>query len=322
MRVQRSTARSAIEPGGVDSHYGLANLLLREGHFADAVTAYRRVLAARPQAAEVHSNLGVALAACGQIEEACTHYRRALALKPQLVDVYRNLGRLLLRQGDSVEALVLARRALAIAETDENKAFFVLCAKQLPASPAEPELRNDICNLITRALLEAWTRPAELSDLAAMLFKSTDTGAALVARAMAAWPQRLSAKELWADDALAGVAGDRLLHALLQSAPVQDIALERFLTNARCVLLERAAAGDGECVTDASAIDFFSALARQCCINEYVFALSEGELDQAHRLRDSVLAALGAAASDCAALADCACRLFSAAFARRGRPAT
>jgi 2-polyprenyl-3-methyl-5-hydroxy-6-metoxy-1,4-benzoquinol methylase len=43
---------------------------------------------------------------------------------------------------------------------------------------------------------------------------------------------------------------------------------------------------------DAEALDFACALARQCFLNEQVFACTESELDQACRLRDETLAAL------------------------------
>jgi tetratricopeptide (TPR) repeat protein/2-polyprenyl-3-methyl-5-hydroxy-6-metoxy-1,4-benzoquinol methylase len=286
----------ALDQGLVDAQSGLSNLLLRQGRFEDAVTRYRQMLAARPEAAEIHSNLGVALAALGQRDEAAKHYQRALALKPQLVDVYGNLGRLLLGQGDHAQALALARRGLALAETEEMRAFFLQCAKALPSPPQDRALRADLSTLITRALAEGWTRPAELSGLATMLFRSEDAGAAVTARAAAAWPRRLPPRELWTADELAAISGDALLRALLESAPVQDTALERFLTNARSALLERALALDAASASTDDETGFFCSLARQCFINEYVFAWSPDELRQVGQLQQAVAAALASAA--------------------------
>ena len=72
--------------------------------------------------------------------------------------------------------------------------------------------------------------PASLSAPAAGLFKSSDSGRAAIERVTAAWPRRLSAPELWGPDGLAAVSRDRLLRALLESAPVHDVELERLLT--------------------------------------------------------------------------------------------
>ncbi len=286
----------ALDQGLIGAQNGLANLLLRQGRFEDAVVRYRQMLAARPEAAETHGNLGVALAALGQRDEAARHYQHALALKPQLIDVYGNLGRLLLAQGDLTQALALARRGLALAETEELRAFFLQCAKALPSPPQDRALRADLSTLVTRALAEGWTRPAELSGLAAMLFRCEDAGAAVLARAAAAWPRRLPPNELWTADELAAISRDALLRALLESAPVQDTALERFLTNARSALLSKALVADAASASTPEETGFFCSLARQCFINEYVFAPSPDELRQVEQLRQAAAAALAAAA--------------------------
>jgi tetratricopeptide (TPR) repeat protein/2-polyprenyl-3-methyl-5-hydroxy-6-metoxy-1,4-benzoquinol methylase len=284
----------AIDPALLDGHYGLGNLLLREGRFEDAAARYRRVLAARADAAETHSNLGVALAALGRSEEAATHYRRALAIRPQLVDVYRNFGRLLLEKGDVAEALALARRGLAVAETQEGRAFFLQCATRLPSPPDDAAACDDLARLITRALLEGWTRPSELAGLAAVLIRS-GRARTCIARAAAAGPQCPGSEGLWSADELAAVSGDALLRALLESAPVQDVALERLLTQARAVLLARALkAYDGAGGQDA--LGFFGTLARQCFLNEYVFALSPDELQLVGQLQERLNAALASGA--------------------------
>jgi SAM-dependent methyltransferase len=69
--------------------------------------------------------------------------------------------------------------------------------------------------------------------------------------------------------------------------------LERFLTAARFVLLEAAAAASDPGSRE-PAMRFACALARQCFVNEYVLALAEGELDRALRLRAVLIAGLEA----------------------------
>jgi len=287
----------ALDPSFLEARYGLANLSLQQGRLDEAVSHYRGVLAARPDAAEACSNLGVALAAQDKWDEAVLQYQRALALKPQLVDVYRNFGRLLLAQGDTAQAFALARRGLSVQETEETRAFFVQCVKDLQAPPGDDAARADLRNLLARALAEGWTRPGELSALAGSLFKSGDAGRASIERIGAAWPTRLSAHELWGLDGLAAVSSDRLLRALLESAPVQDIELERLLTNARSALLELADASDASSEPNAEIIGFYCALAQQCFINEYVFARTADEIRQALDLEQRLTARLVSGAS-------------------------
>lgn len=281
----------AIDPALLEGHYGLGNVLLREGRFEEAAARYRRVLAARPEYAEAHSNLGVALAALGRSDEAAAHYGRALALKPQLVEVHRNLVRLLLAQGDVTKAFALSHRGLALAETEESRALFAQCATRLPSLPDDVAARNDLARLTTRALVEGWTRPSELAPLAAMLIRS-GPGDACIARAVAAWPRRLGRAELGSADELAAISGSPLLCALLQTAPVQDTAIERCLTNARALLLGTALADGADDAAGPAEPGFFCALAQQCFLNEYVFAVSAEELQLVAKLRQKVEAAL------------------------------
>ncbi len=93
-------------------------------------------------------------------------------------------------------------------------------------------------------------------------------------QADAAWPARLSLDRLLGGARLAALADDPLFNTVLQSTPVRDLALERALTSLRAALLEQAGAG---APADDSALAMACALARQCFINEYVFATTPEE---------------------------------------------
>lgn len=237
------------------AHFDRANALLAEGFIDQAIAQYRELLALKPNHAEAHSNLGVALMAAGRPAEAIASYRAALTLKPKLADTYRNLGRALVASGNVMEALELARRALKIAPTDEIKAFFAQCIRSVPL-PARPHpALEDIAPTLAKALADAWGRPEDLSGLAADIVKQT-----------------------FDRDSV-------LLRALLEAAPIRDAALERRLTLERRALL--AAQGSEP---DNHRLAFACALARQCFVNEYVFAFNDDELREASALRDSVVA--------------------------------
>ena len=92
------------------------------------------------------------------------------------------------------------------------------------------------------------------------------------------------------------VVADPLLLSLLQSVQLCDLELERFLTVARSAFL-RAFAGQDESSVSLSVLSFVSALAQQCFINEYVYALKEAELALAVALRDRLIGAMASVAS-------------------------
>jgi tetratricopeptide (TPR) repeat protein/SAM-dependent methyltransferase len=236
----------------VDHVNAQGNRALELGRLDEAIACYGRVVALKPGFAEAFSNLGVALMAQGRPAEAAAAYRRALDINPGLVATYRNLGRALVAQGDVVGAVGVARRALDRAQTDDIKTFFALCARGLPPDAASDPALDGIEPLLAQAMREGWGRPAELAPVAAALIR----------------------RKLSADNAL--------LLAHLETTPVRDIALERWLTGERRRLLMGGAQGS---------LDFACALARQCFINEYVFAQDDSETEHLAKLRDAMAAA-------------------------------
>jgi SAM-dependent methyltransferase len=92
----------------------------------------------------------------------------------------------------------------------------------------------------------------------------------------AVWPKRLTESELFGDAGVGAIATNPLLLKLMQSTPVQDIAFERLLTSLRLSMLKRA---DSPTKIPDADLSFVCALAKQCFINEYIFA-STGEEDE------------------------------------------
>jgi tetratricopeptide (TPR) repeat protein/SAM-dependent methyltransferase len=279
----------AIDPRLVDARHGLANLLRQLGRLDEAAAQFRQVVALRPDYAEAFSNLGVVLAAQGRWADAAEQYQRAIAIKPELLDVYRNLARALGAAGRADEALAAIMRGLTIGETDEAKAVFVQCAQAVANVPPGVAFRD----LVARALTEGWGRSADLSPLAAFLFMTSESGHAAAERVLSA-PEQVAAEG--AANLLAALSGDRLLRALLESAPVRNPILERFLNAVRSGLLQAAIQTEADAAVDEPVLVFACALARQCFINEYVFAEADTDIAQTAVLRDRIDFALTAGA--------------------------
>src|SRR5581483_4956363 len=113
-----------------------------------------------------------------------------------------------------------------------------------------------------------------------------------VRRQASAWPQRLSSDALL-DNSLDKIAANPLLLHVLQSMPVRDVGLERLLTSMRCSFL--LATTDGP--ASDHRISLACALAKQCFINEYVFAITPQETDQIAAVRDTIARALTSGAA-------------------------
>ena len=191
-----------------------------------------------------------------------------MALAPGLIDGYANSASALLANGDGAAALGVVARALAMQVPPSNR-LFVGCVRALQSFPPVPEFRE----LVIRALAEAWGRPGELAPCATVLIKQNAEVRACIERTTAAWPQRqrLPMRDLLDGADFAAIADDGLLLCLLESTPLLDVALERFLTCARLAVLKLAGKAGAADQVAPGLLDFCCTLARQCFINEYVY---------------------------------------------------
>jgi tetratricopeptide (TPR) repeat protein/2-polyprenyl-3-methyl-5-hydroxy-6-metoxy-1,4-benzoquinol methylase len=275
-----------IDPNQPEAHTNLANALMSQGHLEQAAVHCARALALKPDSPEMHNNFGILLAAQGKDEEAGRHFEQALTLKPDFIDPFNNLARVLLGRGLVDPALGVLRRALDASATHETKGLLAQCLRSLPRAPDTPDFRE----LVLRALSEPWARPQSLAGVAASVIKHDASLKQYIERATAAWPARLSAVELFGPSGLLAAAEHDLLRALLESATIPDIALERFLTGLRFALLDSVSTAATE--PNEKIIALACALARQCFLNEYVFATAADELAVAQDMRDSLVGAL------------------------------
>jgi tetratricopeptide (TPR) repeat protein len=282
----------ALNPGLMSAHYNLGNALREQGKLDEAAACYRRAIALDAKAAEPYNNLGITLMAQGILDEAAERLEQALTLKPEQIESYNNLCRVHLARGDLDQALAAISRALAIGGTAVSKGLFVQCVKRVKAVGDG----RGLADLVVRALSEGWGRPGDLVDVCAALIRLNDPIRRAIERTAGAWPERLPWAQLVAQTELAALCADAVFHALLTSAPVCDVSLERFLTASRKAMLDAAADG-GE--ADDGLLRVACALAQQCFINEYVFDRTDDEERRALALRDK----LADAASSGAAIA-------------------
>jgi len=302
-----SAPRAASE-AALRELFAVASAQHRAGALAEAERRYRHILSLVPDHAEAHGLLAVALFTQGKIEEAVGHFERTAALRPNLPGVFDDLGKAYLAIGKPEMAIQAAGRALELEETERRKMFFAYCAKSVTFSAENARLRR----LLLRALGEGWARPRDLTHVCVSLVTLSPVLKEAIARAQSAWPRRLGAAELAGGAGLAELARDELLCQLLQTDPVTDLGLERLLANLRRAMLASACAGfsdddrtgeqHGSTQRSPSApreepdplLGFYCSIARQCFINEFVFAKTEDEEKHAQDLRAALDVALAA----------------------------
>ena len=104
----------AIKPDYADAYNNMGVTLQDQGKLEEAIEAYNKALAIKPDYAEAYNNMGVTLKEQGKLEEAIEAYNKALAIKPDYADAYNNMGVALQDQGKLEEAIEAYNKALAI----------------------------------------------------------------------------------------------------------------------------------------------------------------------------------------------------------------
>jgi SAM-dependent methyltransferase len=207
-------------------------------------------------------------AAQSNLQDAARRQKQAVARAPDNAQAHNELACMLLQQGRLDEAATHFTRALTLM----------------------PELFEQY--------------PA----LVATLLNVNPVVRAGMARAAHAAQGELVSNEMLADTELAAISRDPLLRCMLECAPVRDLNLERYLASVRRSLAESclhpspspaSGGGIGRRARPAprendALLDLCCALARQCFINEYVFATIAEEADKAAALREMVAGALEA----------------------------
>jgi len=93
----------------------LGRYLLREERFEEAIDAYQRVFAIKPDIYRAHIGQASALLKLGREREAEEHFEAALELKPDLYSAHRALARLSWKRGERATAIGHYEAMIAIA---------------------------------------------------------------------------------------------------------------------------------------------------------------------------------------------------------------
>jgi 2-polyprenyl-3-methyl-5-hydroxy-6-metoxy-1,4-benzoquinol methylase/tetratricopeptide (TPR) repeat protein len=260
----------AINPDYAEVHFNLGMLAMIQGRHDEAIKSLRRAVEIKPDFAQAHRTLGAELGRLAEFDSAESSYRRALAIEPQSEGILCELAMILRAQDKAPEALGLLMPSLKGAPTWAMKVAFAGCVARMEFTVNDPQLRA----ALERAITEPWGIPSRLCRPVLSLVMLDRRIANCVSVANKAWPARLEKMALFGADGLTALAEESLLHAMLETAPVNTVEFERFLTCARQCLLETAS---GDQASDPLDMRFYAALSRQCFVNEYIFDSTEEE---------------------------------------------
>ena len=245
----------------------------------EALASYARALALKPDYAKALIDRGAVLHELLRLEEARESLEQALTLTPGDVEALLMSCRVLTELGEVDAALARCMNALALEDSHRTQAMFAEVLKSARFSGGSASLES----YMVRAMSEPWGRPIELAPAATAYLRLNAGLMQSVARADAAAAGGLSLQALFDGVDAEAVCADPVLLAVMMHGLIADRTLERFLTAMRRALLD--AFNDGRVSPSPVLLAFQCALAQQCFVNEYVFALAEEEARRADALR-------------------------------------
>lgn len=210
-----------------------------------------------------------------EAQEVCRHI---LAREPDHVQSLNLLGLMAQAAGDHRAAAKLFTRAIAADEVNAACHYNAGNSYQALGSRAKAVAH------FGKALALG------MEDKAVSFILQSPTVTGYVGRIAGRWPLPVTNAELFGTDGITRLASDLFLRAAMEATTLASMQLEVLLGYARAELLRLASQQDPDKRgADDDVVAFACALARQCFINEYVYAQADAENVLAGTLRDRVL---------------------------------
>lgn len=264
------------KPNFSHTHYNIGTILQEMGHKENAVQAYKRAIKFQPDFLEAHNNLGCILQEQNKLDEAITAYSNAISIDPDLFDPWYNLGSAYTQKNLQHKAAKAYSKAL-ILKPKNTQTFFRL-AKVLK-STTFTSLDTDISTAIEKILdKKTIVRPIEISGAAISLIKCDKKMKNLLTTFE-------FEKHITSFEQLTSFVNNfPLLCTIMKVTPLPDLELEAFLNAARHYILLNI----DHIPTNKTILEFQSALSLQCYTNEYVYNVTDNELNVLDKLINRV----------------------------------
>ncbi|WP_417586033.1 tetratricopeptide repeat protein [Nitrincola sp.] len=300
----------SVFPDNAEANNNLGVAFNATGKTADAEESYRRAIAIRPDYVAAHKNLGALLATADKLEAGLECYRKTVSLAPNNAEGHKAIGDILTKQQRYEEALESYLRARVINPMDadvltsagitlqflsRHQEALKLHSQAINFRPDEERHWTAFSDCVSSMSFSSTNDDLETS-LLALLEKSDLSPATLMFPIVSALRHRKEfARLLDMSNTLSGndpsflnninaLTQSQLFMRLLTRVPIADLRIERLLTSLRRILLYKTSQGEN---LD-NEIGFIAALAQQCFITEYAYAIDEQEQKNFENLKHRI----------------------------------
>lgn len=258
----------AVELASTDAeaHSNLGNIFRELGRFNEAEMSSRKALEINPNLSEAHNNLGIALQELGRFNEAKTCFKKAIEIKPNFVEAYINLGNLLKEKGKIEDAINEYKKTLQI--IPDNKIAFYTIANSLVGVSFKsflPDLEEIIYKILEKKI---YVRPKYISRAIVSLLRCNP----IIVNAFKKYYEGNLIENL--NETILELGKVPLLLKLMEVSPIPDLEFESFLKNIRSMIILNIS----KIKKHPKILSFQIALSLQCFVNEYLYELTDLEI--------------------------------------------
>lgn len=249
------------------------------GYLSAARLIYEQVLKQFPEQGDSYYNLGKILTDQGHLTEAIQQYQKAIEIDPNQARYYASLGETLVEKGEALDAYTHLSKALTLdPQNSLYQKWWAIALNSISFTQSHPSLVNQILNCFKRDdikknnLINASLSLLELTTDFQNISQSYQLG-------------NKEFNEGYSQGEFREFFNNKLLQALLTHTLIASIKIENLLTLIRQNILLNF---DLEKSPTSSNLAFTCALAHQCFNNEYIFSITEAEIDKVDLLEAKI----------------------------------
>ncbi len=254
-----------LNPNFADGFNNFGFLLQNQGNLEQALAAYAKAISIESTHADAYNNMGIAFNEQSKFNQAIHAFDKALCIRPKYPQAHYNKGIALSELGKLVEAIESYYKALII-KPDYTKALHAIgnALKGVTFERPFPGLQKIICLLIDQKNL---VRPKDVASAGISLLKFEPNLQKHLRKL------GVNKAEQSLQQTILELSHLPLLLKLMNVCPLADIELESLMREVRAGILSNLSSFVG----NSDFLEFQSALASQCFINEYVYSQNEDE---------------------------------------------
>ena len=265
-----------IKNGFANAYCDLGHALKDEKRLEDAIRSYQEAIAIRPNYAEIYYDLGIALALKGDLKASIDNYKKAINRKPNYAEAYCNMGVNLYKNGNRDQAIQSFSRAIEInPDVDEPYSNLGVSLKDATFLKPVKGMQETILKLLEKGNV---VRPIHIIRATISLLKFDP----IITNALNKHKEGNTRQNI--ERTCADLAKNSLMTKTMKTCPILDIEVEGLLTEIRSSALLCIS----EIIYKDEALEFISALALQCFINEYLYDQTDEETQALTKLERAV----------------------------------